>query len=101
MREISRFVLKQEAVQTYDRLLDDLEHVIYPNLRAFPHIGKPYLEGPVQSTEALMATAKLPRNAAHTLRQYVHDDFVILYTVLPDSIHLISIRHHRESTFNP
>jgi plasmid stabilization system protein ParE len=101
MRQIRTFLVSLDAVQVYDRLLDELEHTIYPNLQDFPLLGKPYLEGPVQSTEALMATAKLPRNAGQILRKYVHDDFVILYAVLPDAIHLISIRHHRESTFNP
>ena len=48
-----------------------------------------------------MAIAKLPKDAVHSLRRYVHDEFLILYVDLPDSIQLVSIRHHRESTFNP
>jgi hypothetical protein len=101
MAQIAAFFKEVDASPVYRRLLDDISGLVIPNLKAFPLLGKPYLEGPVQSTEALMATAKLPRNSGQILRKYVHDDFVILYAALPDAIHLISIRHHRESTFNP
>jgi hypothetical protein len=101
MREIRLFLIEIEAIQVYDRLLEDLEHIIFPNLRAFPLIGKLYLDGPVRSTEALMAVAKLPLDASGRLRQYAHGDFTILYSVATDAIHLVSIRHHKESTFIP
>jgi ParE toxin of type II toxin-antitoxin system, parDE len=101
MAQIAAFLKEADASPVYRRLLDDISGIVIPNLNAFPLLGKPYFEGPVQSTEALMATAKLPRDANKLLRKYIHDDFVILYAVLPDAIHLISIRHHRESTFNP
>ena len=32
MREIRQFLVEIEAVQVYDQLLDDMEHIIYPNL---------------------------------------------------------------------
>ncbi len=101
MREIRQFMLELEEIQVYDRLLDDLRHVVYPNLGAFPLIGKLYLDGKVQSTEALMALARLPRDANQKLRQYSHGDFTLLYAVSTDAIHLVSIRHHKESTFIP
>ncbi len=48
-----------------------------------------------------MAMARLPRDAEEKLRQYIHGDFMLLYAVSTDAIHLVSIRHHRESTFIP
>jgi hypothetical protein len=101
MAQIAAYFKAVEASPVYRRLLDDISGIVIPNLKAFPLLGKPYLEGPAQSTEALMATAKLPPDANRSLRKYVHDDFVILHAISPDAIHLISIRHHRESTFNP
>jgi hypothetical protein len=101
MREIRQFLVELEAVQVYDRLLDDMQHIIFPNLRTFPLIGKLCLDGAARSTEALMVMAKLPRDAGGRLRQYVHGDFTILYSVAGDAIHLISMRHHKESTFIP
>jgi hypothetical protein len=101
MREIRQFLVELGAVQAYDRLRDDMPHIIFPTLRTFPLIGKLHLDGAARSTEALMAMAKLPRDAAGRLRQYVHGDFTILYSAAADAIHLVSIRHHQESTFIP
>jgi ParE toxin of type II toxin-antitoxin system, parDE len=101
MREIRQFLVEVEAVPVYHQLLVDLEQVVFPNLAAFPLIGQPWLDGKVQSTEALMAMARLPRDAEQRLRQYIHGDFTLLYAVAADAIHLVTIRHHKESTFIP
>ena len=98
---MGEFLASAETGQHYDSLLDDFDHIIVPNLRAFPEIGKPYVGNAQQSTEALMAVAKLPREARSILRQYVHDDSSILYVLGPELIHIVAIRHHRESTFIP
>jgi hypothetical protein len=101
MRETRKFLVEVKAIHVYHQLLIDLEQIVFPNLATFPFIGKLWLDGKVQSTEALMAIAKLPRDADRGLRQYVHGDFTLLYAASADTIHLVSIRHHRESTFIP
>jgi plasmid stabilization system protein ParE len=98
---IATYAATVEGFPAYERLLDDIDGVIVPNLERFPLIGKPYLETTQQSTEALMAVAKLPRDAGHSLRKYVHDDYILLYVLGGETLHLVSIRHHKESTFNP
>ena len=99
--QIASFFDSAHAPQVFDRLLDDLEAVIFPNLARFPELGARYVDGPPQSTEAVMALSRLPGDAPQWLRKYVHDDFVILYASLPEAVHLLSVRHHRESSFNP
>jgi hypothetical protein len=101
MREIRQFLIQLQAIQVYDQLLDELGQIVFPNLSTFPLIGKLYLDDQQQSTESLMSVAKLPRDADRRLRQYIHGDFTILYAVAADAVHLVSIRHHKESTFNP
>ena len=97
LERIEAFLTTADAAAAWDALLHELRTVVFPNLRQFPQLGKPYLENLPQSTEALMALARMPRGLPGQLRQYVHGDYVILYLPTADRITLLSIRHHRES----
>ena len=98
---IEAFLTEADATFSYDRLLDELRTTVIPNLRRFPRIGRRYLEQPPQSAEALAQLAALPSGAADRLREYLHGDYLILYTVATPGhlVHLLSIRHHRELSF--
>jgi plasmid stabilization system protein ParE len=98
---IESFLADADASAAYDRLLDELRSTVIPNLRRFPRIGRRYLEQPPQSAEALAQLAALPSGAADRLREYLHGDYLILYTVATQGhlVHLLSIRHHRELSF--
>ena len=45
--------------------------------------------------------AALPAGAANLLREYLHGDYLILYTVMDDvgTVFLLSIRHHRQLAY--
>jgi hypothetical protein len=90
-----------DAAFAYDKLLAELRATVIPNLRRFPRIGRRYLDQPPQSVEALAQLAALPAGAADRLREYLHGDYLILYTVTspPNLVHLLSVRHHRELSF--
>ena len=98
---IEAFLTEADAAFAYDRLLDGLRSTVIPNLRRFPRIGRRYLDQPPQSAEALAQLAALPPGAADRLREYLHGDYLILYTVATSGklVHLLSIRHHRELSF--
>jgi plasmid stabilization system protein ParE len=98
---IEAFLTEADAASAYDRLLDELRTTVVPNLRRFPRIGRRYLEQPPQSAEALSQLAALPAGTADRLREYLHGDYLILYTVATPGhlVHLLSIRHHRELSF--
>jgi hypothetical protein len=95
---IEAFLIEADAVLVYDRLLDELRNSVIPNLRRFPRMGRRYLDQPPQSAEALAQLAALPAGAADRLREYLHGDYLTLYTVATPGhlVHLLSIRHHRE-----
>jgi hypothetical protein len=82
-------------------LLADLRATVIPNLRRFPRIGRRYIERPPQSVEALAQLSSLPQGEADRLREYLHGDYLILYTIATSGrqVHLLSIRHHRELSF--
>lgn len=99
---IDAFLQEAEAGPAFDALLAELRATVIPNLRRFPRIGRRYLDHPPQSAEALAQLAALPPGAPDALREYLHGDHLILYTVIDAEarVVLLSIRHHRELSFD-
>lgn len=102
LESIEAFLAEADAAFAYDALLDELRATVIPNLRHFPRIGRAYLATPPQSAEALAQLAALPAGAPAALREYLHGDYLILYTVseAAGTVYLLSIRHHRQLTFD-
>lgn len=96
---IEAFLTAAGAHFAYDNLLAELRATVIPNLRRFPRIGRPYLEQPPQSAEALTMLGKLPAGAADALREYLAGDYLILYVQIESTVYLLSIRHHRQLSF--
>ena len=99
LESIETFLAEADALQAYDKLLDGLRRTVIPNLRRFPRIGRRYLDKPPQSAEAMAQLAALPPGAADALREYLHGDYLILYTLTGSTVYLLSIRHHRQLSF--
>lgn len=99
---IEAFLTEADAAFAFDDLLDELRATVIPNLARFPRIGRRYLANPPQSAEALAQLALLPSGAAGSLREYLHGDYLMLYTVVDSSamVYLLSIRHHRQLSFD-
>ncbi len=99
---IEAFLIEADAGFALDKLLADLRAIVIPNLRRFPFIGRRYLDHPPQSAEALAQLAALPAGAAHALREYLHGDYLMLYTTIDAEarVVLLSIRHHRQLSFD-
>ena len=99
LESIEAFLMDAGAPQAYAKLLDGLRRTVVPNLRRFPRIGRPYLDHPPQSAEAFAQLRALPPGAADALRQYLHGDYLMLYTQTGSTVYLLSIRHHRQLSF--
>lgn len=99
LASIEAFLAEADAPQAYDRLLDAIRRTVIPNLRRFPRIGRRYLDRPPQSAEAMAQFAALEPGAADALREYLHGDYLILYTLTGSTVRLLSIRHHRQLSF--
>ncbi|MFN5810079.1 MAG: type II toxin-antitoxin system RelE/ParE family toxin [Burkholderiales bacterium] len=99
---IEAFLIEANAAFAFDALLAEIRATVIPNLRRFPRMGRPYLANPPQSAEALAQLASLPAGAANALREYLHGDYLILYTVVDanPTVYLLSIRHHRQLSFD-
>ncbi|MCO8249041.1 type II toxin-antitoxin system RelE/ParE family toxin [Comamonas thiooxydans] len=104
------FLVQLDATETFlaetvagvadDNLLASLRRAVVPNLARFPLMGRRYLDQPPQSVEGLERLSKLPAGAADSLRVYLHDDYLMLYSVINEVVYLLSIRHHRQMSFD-
>ncbi|MFM7847629.1 MAG: type II toxin-antitoxin system RelE/ParE family toxin [Rubrivivax sp.] len=99
---IEAFLTEADAAFAFDNLLSELRATVIPNLARFPRIGRRYLENPPQSAEALAQLAALPAGAVSALREYLHGDYLMLYaaTDADATVYLLSIRHHRQLSFD-
>jgi len=100
LNSIEAFLAEADAHAAYDELLVTLREQVIPNLRRFPRIGRRYLDRPAQSVEALDQFARLPSQAASGLREYLTGDYLILYSLAGSTVYLLSIRHHRQLSFD-
>ena len=93
------------APQAFERLLDELGDTVIPNLERFPRMGRAFLERPAGSVEAgngidrLRARLGALEEGAE-LREYLMAEHLVLYLVAGARVFLLSIRHHRQLSFD-
>ena len=99
---IEAFLTEADAAFAFDDLLAELRATVIPNLARFPRIGRRCLDNPPQSAEAIAQLATLPAGAASALREYLHGEYLMLYTAMTANatVYLLSIRHHRQLSFD-
>lgn len=96
--QIADFLGEAGAPQVTDRLLDELEFTVFPNLRRFPRMGRPFLRRMLADPGTHRAVERLKLSTTQELREYLHGDYLILYAVHPSAkrLVLLSIRHGRQ-----
>lgn len=101
LEAIAEFLDGVDAPQAFDRLLDELSDTLIPNLENFPEMGRPLLERPVCSVEVSNAVERLRiKLDGSELREYLFSDYLVLYVQVDTVIHLLSIKHHRQLSFD-
>lgn len=105
LEEVERFLEQAELPRAFDTLLDELIETVVPNLERFPTMGRLFLERPVRSVETSNGVDKLRAQLAALgqgaeLRECILSHYLLLYAVTGTSIYLLSIRHHRQLSFD-
>lgn len=103
--DIERFLEENEAASAFDLLLDELAGTVIPNLENLPKMGRPFLDRPVLSVEARNRVEKLRTQldglgSSSDIREYVLSHYLLLYAVIETTVYLLSIRHHRQLSFD-
>lgn len=93
--------LQEDAPAAFDRLLESLESELIPNLEHFPRLGRSFLERNPASAEGWLKREGLrTRLQGKDLREYMQGDYLILYLDDGKIVFLLSIRHHRQLSYD-
>lgn len=103
--DIERFLDENEATSAFDLLVDELTDTVIPNLESFPKMGRPFLDRPALSIEATNRVEKLRTQlddlgSSSDIREYVLSRYLVLYAFTETTAYLLSIRHHRQLSFD-
>jgi len=99
--EIQEF-LSSEARLAFQRLLDRLFDDVCPQISRFPLSGRSFLGHHAGSADAEKLIERLRERlrSNDNLREFVIDDYVVLYLVRRTRIYFIAIKHHRQLSFD-
>jgi plasmid stabilization system protein ParE len=105
LAELEEFLLKADALSAFDALLDELTDSVIPNLERFPDMGRLLMERSVRSVEVSNSLDVLRKKLkGGELREYLLANYLILYVRLErkgeSGIYLLSIKHHRQLSFD-
>ncbi|MDP1774018.1 MAG: type II toxin-antitoxin system RelE/ParE family toxin [Methylobacter sp.] len=101
LESIETFLVEAEAQRAYDTLLDDLLFTVIPNLERFPDMGRSFMNRPARSIEVINAVTALQAKLRNgELREYLLAEYLILYVRYDETIYLLSIKHHRQLSFD-
>ena len=105
LEEVEAFLLEADTPHAFDALLDALTDTVIPNLEPFPGMGRLFLERPAGSVEASNGIARLTEQLdviakGGELREYVMTHYLLLYAQIAGTVYLLSIRHHRQLSFD-
>jgi hypothetical protein len=99
------FLIEANTPQAFDALLDELTNTVIPNLERIPGMGRLFFERPTRSVEAGNGIAGLKSKLKvlakdGEIREYVMSHYLLLYACIGSTIYLLSIRHHRQLSFD-
>ena len=105
LEAIELFLAEQGNAESFDSLVTTLAETVVPNLERFPLMGRPVLERPVRSIEVANSSEGVQRDlaaisSAAELREYLLSHYLLLYIVDGEQLKLLSIRHHRQLSFD-
>ena len=101
LEEIERFLTDADATQFFDALLDELTSTVIPNIERFPKMGRNFMDRPARSIEGSNGLDTLRKKLGDVeLREYVLGDFLLLYAQYGQTAYLLSIKHHRQLSFD-
>jgi hypothetical protein len=99
LQRIEVFLESVGASHRYDDLVDDLLQRVIPLLEITPKLGTPFDSKQLPAEAQLVAERIRSKLDGGTFHQLVRGDFLALYLIRDDKVHLLAVRHHREASF--
>ncbi|WP_437916717.1 hypothetical protein WME73_19610 [Sorangium sp. So ce302] len=100
--EIRRFLEETGLSSAFGDLLDLVFDDVIPSLEVSPLIGFDFLARAPHSTEVEARILALKRRLGSdaSLREYIAGEYLLLYALSGERIHLLAIKHHRQLSFD-
>jgi len=100
--QIREFLSAADAPAAFDALIDHLIERVLPALETFPDIGADFMARAPLSREGHVLFERLAALAGSgaEVRQLIEGDYIVLYLVRGTSLYLLSIKHHRQLSFD-
>ena len=102
LASIREFLVSADAAPAFAALVEDLTDRMIPAMERFPDIGADFVSRAPLSREGQVLFDRLVALAGPDaqVRQWIEGDYVVLYRVRRSSIFLLSIKHHRQLSFD-
>ncbi len=111
LQSIEVFWADSQFSAGFDQLLNELIDTVVTNLERHPRMGRSFMSRRPESVEAQRQFERLyAKMMAYQqpadMREYVMTDYLVLYAVLgatvsrPSAIYLVSIKHHKQLSFD-
>lgn len=101
LESIEQFLSDAEAPQAFDALLNTIADIAIPNLERFPELGRMFMQKPAGSVEVSSGLKTLQKKLnGGTLHEYLISDYLMLYARYDEIIYLLTIKHHRQLSFD-
>lgn len=98
---IEQFWKQADAPLAYFKLINEVLDTVIPNLERHPRMGRSFLTREIHSVEARTIGERLKtRIGRGEIRETLTGDYLILYALIGDTVYLLSIKHHRQLSFN-
>ncbi len=102
MSSLIEVFLEPEGRAAFDRLLSKLFDETIPTLCRFPESGRAFLNRAIKSTKVEELVKRLRRliKKDNILRECLLEDHPVLYLVRQNTIVFLSVKHHRQLSFD-
>lgn len=101
LASIEQFWSEADAPLAYFKLINEVLDTVIPNLERHPRMGRSFLTREIHSVEARTIVERLKtRIGRGEIRETLTSDYLILYALIGDTVYLLSIKHHRQLSFN-
>jgi plasmid stabilization system protein ParE len=99
---IREFLVEQESSAGFGSLIERLFDDVILNLERFPKMGRDFLARVPLSDEGRAKLHALSVKIANKteIREYITEEYLFLYGVRDSLVFLLSIRHHRQLSFD-
>jgi plasmid stabilization system protein ParE len=94
--------LGDEGASSFARLIERLIHDVVPQVCRFPLSGRSFLERSILSTQAQALAERLKERLRRDddIRELIVDDYLFLYLVRGKDVVFLSIKHHRQLSYD-